>query len=307
MRILVTGGAGFIGSHIVDAFIAGGHAVEVVDNLSNGKKENLNPKAVFHRMDITSPDLAGLFERGRYDVVDHHAAQASVSVSVKEPALDARVNILGVINLLEQSVKHGVRKFIFASSGGTVYGATDRLPAVETLPFDASSPYGISKVATELYLRVYSSIHGLKYTALRYSNVFGPRQDPHGEAGVVAIFCMKMLGGGRPVIFGDGEFMRDYVYVGDVVDANVRALGVGDNDAINIGTGVRTSTNKLFAMLKGLTGFPGGDEHGPDRAGDLRDSCLDASKAGRVLGWKPRVSLEEGLRNTVQWFRERGK
>jgi UDP-glucose 4-epimerase len=277
--------------------------VEVVDNLSNGKRENLNPKAVFHQMDITSTEVQQIFERGRYDIVNHHAAQASVSVSVKEPALDARINILGVINLLENCVKHGVKKFIFASSGGTVYGATDKLPAVETLPFDAGSPYGVSKVATELYLRVYSQVHGLKYTALRYANVYGPRQDPHGEAGVVAIFSMRMLASGRPVIFGDGENMRDYVYVGDVVDANLRALAAGDNDFFNIGTGVRVSTNKLFKVMKELTGFKGADEHGPARAGDLRDSCLDASKAGQVLGWAPKVSIESGLRTTVDWFR----
>jgi len=307
MKILVTGGAGFIGSNIADALVAAGHEVEVVDNLSNGKRENLNPQAVFHQLDITSPELSQIFERGHFDVVCHHAAQASVSVSVKEPAMDARVNILGAINLLENCVKFGVKKFLFASSGGTVYGATERLPAVETLPFDASSPYGVSKVATELYLRVYSSVHGLKYTALRYANVYGPRQDPHGEAGVVAIFSMRMLAGGRPVIFGDGENMRDYVFVGDVVDANLRALNAGDNDCFNIGTGVRVSTNRLFSLMKELTGFKGKDEHGPARAGDLRDSCLDASKAKKVLGWSPKVPFEEGLRTTVNWFKERNK
>jgi len=307
MKILVTGGAGFIGSNIVDAYVAKGHDVEVVDNLSNGKRENLNPKAVFHHLDITSPELGQIFERGHYDVVCHHAAQASVSVSVKEPALDAQVNILGAINLLENSVKIGVKKFLFASSGGTVYGATEHLPAVETLPFDASSPYGVSKVATELYLRVYSSVHGLKYTALRYANVYGPRQDPHGEAGVVAIFSMRMLSGGKPVIFGDGENMRDYVYVGDVVDANVRALTAGDNDCFNIGSGVRVSTNQLFAEMKELTGYKGNDEHGPARAGDLRDSCLNASKAKRILGWSPKMSFKDGLRQTVEWFRNKAK
>jgi len=303
VKILVTGGAGFIGSHIVDAYVAAGHSVEVVDNLSNGHRENLNPKAVFHELDITTPGLAGIFERGKFDMVNHLAAQASVSISVKDPALDARVNILGAVNLLENCVKTGVRKFIFASSGGTVYGPTDRLPAVETQPFDASSPYGVSKVATELYLRVYSSVHKLKYTALRYSNVYGPRQDPHGEAGVVAIFSRKMLSGGKPVIFGDGLYLRDYVYVGDVVDANVRALERGDNDAFNIGTGTRTSTNEVFAVIKELTGFAGAEEHVPDRPGDLRDSCLDSRKAGEILGWKPRTSLREGLRETVEWFR----
>jgi len=306
MKILVTGGAGFIASHITDAFIAAGHEVTILDNQATAKRENINPKARVAEVDVAdAAAVDGVFAKGKFDLVDHHAAQASVSVSVKEPILDARTNIIGAINLLQSCVRHGVKKFVFASSGGTVYGATDRLPATEELPFAASSPYGVSKVTTELYLRVWREQHGLTFTALRYANVYGPRQDPHGEAGVIAIFSQRMMGGGKPVIFGDGEYLRDYVFVDDVVRANVMALEKGDNEGINIGTGVRTSTNQLFRMMKNLTGYPGPEEHGPARAGDLRDSCLNATKAGKILGWEPKVGMEEGLRRTVEWFRSR--
>jgi UDP-glucose 4-epimerase len=305
LKILVTGAAGFIGSHVADAYVAGGHDVVVLDNQASRKKQNVNPKARVVEMDVTSPGIDGLFGSERFEMVNHHAAQVSVSASVADPQFDARVNIMGALNLLGASAKHGVRKFIFASSGGTVYGATDKLPATEDLPFAAASPYGVSKVATELYLRIFAEQRGLRYTALRYSNVYGPRQDPHGEAGVVAIFTEKMFTGGRPVICGDGEYFRDYVYVADVARANVLALGSCDNDAVNIGTGRRTSTNQLFSMLKKLTGYPGPEEHGSARAGDLRDSCLAVAKAARVLGWEPRVQMEEGLRQTVDWFRSK--
>jgi UDP-glucose 4-epimerase len=247
----------------------------VLDNQASRKKQNVNPKARVVEMDVTSPGIDGLFGSERFEMVNHHAAQVSVSASVADPQFDARVNIMGALNLLGASAKHGVRKFIFASSGGTVYGATDKLPATEDLPFAAASPYGVSKVATELYLRIFAEQRGLRYTALRYSNVYGPRQDPHGEAGVVAIFTEKMFTGGRPVI------------------------------CVNIGTGRRTSTNQLFSMLKKLTGYPGPEEHGSARAGDLRDSCLAVAKAARVLGWEPRVQMEEGLRQTVDWFRSK--
>jgi UDP-glucose 4-epimerase len=308
MRILVTGGAGFIASHITDAYVAAGHEVTILDNQASAKRENINPKAQVAEVDVSDASaVEGVFGKGRFELVNHHAAQASVSVSVKEPILDARTNIIGAINLLQSCVRHKVGKFVFASSGGTVYGATDRLPATEELPFAASSPYGVSKVTTELYLRVWREQHGLTFTALRYSNVYGPRQDPHGEAGVIAIFSQRMMGGGKPVIFGDGEYLRDYVFVEDIVRANVAALEKGDNEGINIGTGVRTSTNQLFRTMKALTGYPGPEEHGPARAGDLRDSCLDAAKAKRLLGWEPKVGMEEGLRRTVEWFRPRVK
>ncbi|MEK7767410.1 MAG: NAD-dependent epimerase/dehydratase family protein, partial [bacterium] len=302
MKILVTGGAGFIGSHVADAYVAAGHQVSVLDSLVTGRRENVNSKATLHVHDIQSPEAAALVARERFDLINHHAAQASVPVSVKDPLLDARVNILGLLNLLQAAASSGVKKVVFAQSGGTVYGPTDRLPAEETLPFDAASPYGVSKVASELYLRVYAREHGMKFTALRYANVYGPRQDPHGESGVVAIFSERMLAGGKVVVFGDGEYLRDYVYVGDVVRANVLALEKGDNEGINIGTGKRTSTNELFRTIKALTGYAGPETHGPERAGDLRDSCLAVGKAARVLGWEPRVGIEEGLRQTVEWF-----
>ncbi len=307
MKVLVTGGAGFIGSHIADALVAAGHEVTVVDNLSSGKRENVNPKAKLCVADVASPDMARIFSEGKFDAVDHHAAQASVSVSVKEPLLDARVNIMGIINLLQESVRTGVKRFIFASSGGTVYGATDKLPADESLPFAAFSPYGVSKVASELYLKVYALQHGLQYVALRYGNVYGPRQDPHGEAGVVAIFSQKMLGGGNPMIFGDGEYGRDYVYVDDIVRANLAALEKGENEGINIGTGVATTTNRIFEVLREKSGYPRDAEHGPPRAGDLRANYLNAAKARKVLGWTPQVPLELGLERTVAWFRERAQ
>jgi len=302
MKILVTGGAGFIGSHVAEAFLAAGHEVTVLDWEADKKRSNIPPGAKAHNLDIRSPEVARVFESGGFDVVSHHAAQVSVSYSVREAAEDASINLLGVLNLLELTVKHGVKKFLHASSGGTVYGPTDRLPAAEDLPFDATSPYGVSKVATELYLRVYAMQRGLKFTALRYSNVYGPRQDAHGEAGVVAIFTEKMLTGGKPVIYGDGEYVRDYVYVGDVARASVLALDKGEGEGINIGTGVRTSTNALFRRLAALTGFRGQEEHVPDRPGDLRESYLAIAKAKRVLGWEPRIQLEEGLKLTVDWF-----
>ncbi|MEK7477482.1 MAG: NAD-dependent epimerase/dehydratase family protein [Candidatus Coatesbacteria bacterium] len=305
MRILVTGGAGFIGSHVAEAFLAAGHEVTVLDWEADKKRSNIPAGAKAHNLDIRSPEVARVFEAGRFDVVSHHAAQVSVSYSVREAAEDASINLLGVLNLLELTVKHGVKKFLHASSGGTVYGPTVHLPAAEDLPFDATSPYGVSKVATELYLRVYSMQRGLKFTALRYSNVYGPRQDAHGEAGVVAIFTEKMLTGGKPVICGDGEYIRDYVYVGDVARASVLALDKGEGEGINIGTGVRTSTNALFRCLAGLAGFRGPESHGPDRPGDLRESYLAIAKAKRVLGWEPTVRLEEGLGLTVDWFRQK--
>ncbi len=307
MNVLVTGGAGFIGSHIVDAHVKAGDKVTVVDNLATGKRDNVNSKAHLCVADVSSPEITRIFAEGKFDLVSHHAAQASVSVSVKEPLMDARVNILGMINLLENCLKHRVRKMIFASSGGTVYGAVEKLPADESLPFAAGSPYGVSKVASELYMQVYAAQHGLKCTALRYGNVYGPRQDPFGEAGVIAIFAEKMLGQGKPVIHGDGEYLRDYVYVGDVVRANMLASTKGDGEGINIGTGVATSTNTIFRVLKEATAYPHAEEHGPPRPGDLRANYLANAKAKKVLGWSPEINLEQGLRLTVDWFKGRAK
>ena len=305
MKVLVTGGAGFIGSHVVDLLVSAGHQVTVIDDLSTGRRENVNPKAELVKADICSPEIGPVFERGKFSVVSHHAAQISVSNSVKDPANDAKINILGVLNVLEQCVANRVGRVVFASSGGTVYGATDKLPAKESLPFAAVSPYGVSKVATELYLNVYREQHGLRFTSLRYANVYGPRQDPHGEAGVVAIFTERMIRGDEVTVFGDGEYMRDYVYVGDVARANLKALTSECDGPFNVGTGVRTSTNRLFAELKRATGYRGEAKHGPPRAGDLRDSCLDFAKAREALSWSPEVTLSEGLAKTVAWFREK--
>lgn len=314
LRILVTGGAGFIGSHVVDALLAAGHQVVVVDNLSTGKRQNLNPAARFYEMDILSPDLATVFRREGIEVVNHHAAQIDVRRSVAAPGEDARVNIQGLLNLLENCVRHGVKGFIFASSGGVVYGEPEALPVKEGFPKGPLSPYGVSKLSSEYYLYYFARTHGLPYVALRYGNVYGPRQDPHGEAGVVAIFGQKMLRGEVPVIYGDGEQLRDYVYVADVVRANLLALeklgngmspkllGHLDAAAYNIGTGRGTSVNELFLLLKRVVGYAGEAAYHPPRAGELRKIYLDATKAARELGWKPQVDLEEGLQRTVAYL-----
>lgn len=314
--VLVTGGAGFIGSHVVDALIAEGHQVVVVDDLSSGKEENLNPKATFYRMDIGDPQLSQVFAKEKIEWVNHHAAQIDVRRSVADPQNDARINILGLLNLLESCQRYGVKGVVFASSGGVVYGEPDDLPVAEDHPKGPLSPYGVSKLSSEYYLYCYHRVHGLPYIALRYGNVYGPRQDPHGEAGVVAIFTGKMLQGEPPTIFGDGEQLRDYVFVEDVVRANLlgmRTLGQApvpncpDERAYNIGTGVGTSVNELFSRLATIVGFRGEPRRGPERKGELRRIYLAVSKAERELGWRPKVTLEEGLRRTASFFRERSQ
>jgi len=320
MRVLVTGGAGFIGSHLVDGFLREGYEVAVADNLSTGKRENLNPKAEFYAMDICDPDLEGVFRDGNFDYVNHHAAQIDVRRSVADPLFDAQVNILGLLNLLENCRKYSVKGFVLASSGGVVYGEPQKLPAAEIFPKGPQSPYGVSKLASEFYLNYYAQVRGLSYITLRYGNVYGPRQDPHGEAGVVAIFGLKMLKGEAPTIFGDGEQLRDYVYVGDVARANLLALkylekgiirsapgGCAINDyAYNIGTGKGTSVNELFSILKESAKFVGEAEYGPERTGELKRIYLDAAKAKDVLGWAPETRLHEGLLKTVEYLAKRG-
>lgn len=304
MKILVTGGAGFIGSHIVDAYVKLGHKVVIVDNLYTGKKKNINPKVKFYKADIRNAKLmAQIFKKERFNVVSHHAAQMDVRKSVADPVFDAQVNILGLINILECARQNKVKKVIFASSGGTIYGECGKLAPKEGAPSRPDSPYGITKRASEYYLRCYEGLYGLKFTSLRYGNVYGPRQDPHGEAGVVAIFSNRILAGENVFIFGNGKQMRDYVSVNDVVDANVLALKKGDNQIINIGTNQATSVNKLFSEMAGISGYKKPPVYKPARAGELYKSFLDITKAKKVLGWKPKLALKTGLKDTIEYFK----
>jgi UDP-glucose 4-epimerase len=301
----VTGGAGFIGSHVVDAYVRSGHRVTVLDDLSTGKQKNLNPRVRFFKADILSSRVAEVFQKGRFDVVNHHAAQIDVRRSVADPELDARINILGLVRLLELSRRFKVKKFIFAASGGTYYGECTR-PAHEELPPRPLSPYGVAKLSGEHYLRAFGALHGLRHTTLRYGNVYGPRQDPHGEAGVVAIFGLRMLSGEPVSIFGDGRQQRDYVFAGDVAAANLAALRRGDNDAFNIGTARATSVNELFRVIKRITGYDNAPVRKPKRLGELQRSVLDIRKARKHLGWRPETSLVDGLRKTIESFRHVG-
>ncbi len=304
MKILVTGGAGFIGSHVVDSYVHAGHAVVVVDNLTTGKRKNVNPAAAFYEMDIRDEALAEIFAAEQPDVVNHHAAQASVPLSVSRPLYDAEVNLLGSLNLMEQARRHGVQRVIYASTGGAVYGEPAYLPCDEAHPIRPLSPYGASKHAVEHYLQLYRQLHGLGYTILRYANVYGPRQDPHGEAGVVSIFTNQMLAGQPATVHGDGQQERDFVYVGDCAQANLAALEQQRDGIFNIGVGAGTTINALFDQLAAITGYAHERGHGPTRAGDIYRSYLDAGRARRELGWQPRFDLEQGLRATVAYFRQ---
>jgi UDP-glucose 4-epimerase len=304
VRIVVTGGAGFIGSNIADAYLERGHEVHILDDLSTGQKSNLNPKAEMHQLDIAEPAAARLIEGLKPDVLSHHAAQMDVRHSVADPAFDARVNIIGFINLLEAAKNSGVKKVIFASSGGAVYGEQDTFPAAEDHPTRPSSPYGVSKRAGELYLSYYQQAFGLPYIALRYANVYGPRQSANGEAGVVAIFLSLLLTGKTPTINGDGGQTRDYVYVGDVVAANVAALDSPFVGPLNIGTGVETDVVSIFQHLRRAAGSDINAQHGPAKTGEQRRSCLDTRRAAEVLRWQPTMVLAEGLRRTAEYYRE---
>jgi UDP-glucose 4-epimerase len=305
LKVLVSGGAGFIGSHIADRLLAEGHEVVVLDDVSTGHIEYLNPKARFYQMDLRSPWLDELFLVERPEAVVHQAAQASVRRSVEDPGLDAGVNVLGTVALLQASVRHSVRRFLFASTGGAIYGDTAAVPTPEDAPAVPLSPYGASKLAAEVYLRTFQALHGLSYAALRYANVYGPRQDPHGEAGVVAIFSRRLLAGEPARINGDGRQTRDFVYVGDVADANARALRSDAVGSFNVGTGIETEVNRIFALLRELTGSQQAEDHGPQLPGEQRRSVVDPGKIARVMGWRPQTPLETGLRATVQDFRER--
>jgi UDP-glucose 4-epimerase len=307
MRIIITGGAGFIGSHVADAYLAAGHDVVVLDSLwahGGGRRDNLPQKASFIHLDIRDAGIERVFRDFAPDVVSHHAAQHSVSISARDPQLDAQVNILGLINILENCVKAKVKKVIFASSGAT-YGEPDVLPANEATPQRPESPYAITKMAAEYYLRFYRAQHGLDFTSLRYGNVFGPRQDPNGEAGVIAIFVAKFLAQQGIKITWDGEQTRDYVYVGDVATANVAALTKGGGSAYAIGTGKKTSVNEIYRALVEVTGFEAPVERIERRAGDVRDAQFDSSLAKKELGWIPATSLLAGMRETVDYFKQR--
>jgi len=305
MKILVTGGAGFIASHVADACIAAGHGVVIVDDLSMGRVDNVNPKARFEQTDIRDEKLGDLFRAEKFDVVIHHAAQMDVRKSVEDPGFDASVNVLGTLNLLENCRKTGVKKFVFASTGGAIYGEQDYFPADEKHPTRPLSPYGISKLAIEKYLFFYGETYGLHHVSLRYGNVYGPRQNPHGEAGVVAIFTEKMLSGGQPVINGDGLQTRDYVYVADVVAANIFALGFKDSGLFNVGTGIETDVVTLFRSLNELTGSGCKETHGPAKKGEQARSVIDAGLLKRTAGWSPATDIREGLRLTVEYFKSR--
>jgi UDP-glucose 4-epimerase len=312
LRVLVTGGAGFIGAGLVERLLAEGEEVDVIDDLSTGSLANLGParanasgRLSFHRLDIRHPGLADLVRQRQPEMIFHLAAQADVRVSVENPAFDAEVNILGSLHVCQAARAAGTRKVVFAGSGGTLYGIPEALPVAESHSRRPVSPYGVAKKAVGDYLHYYREIHGLDYTVLALANVYGPRQDPHGEAGVVAIFAGKLLAGEVPTIFGDGEQTRDFVFVDDVVDAFARARHGGSGLLANVGTGAETSVNELFAAMARLTGSTEPPTYSPARPGELARSALDPTLLGEELGWKPAYTLEDGLARTLAWFEAR--
>lgn len=305
MKILVTGGAGFIGSHIADALLREGHQVHVIDNLESGKKENLAPGVVFHELDIRDKQVHALFEKEQFEVMYHQAAQMDVRRSVADPEFDADVNVKGFLNLMEAGRKNGLKKVIFASTGGAIYGEPDYAPQDESHPLRPLSPYGITKRVTELYLNFYNLTHGINYVVLRYANVYGPRQNPHGEAGVVAIFAERMLLGESCFINGTGKQTRDYVYVKDVVQANVLALNYEKCDIFNVGTGIETDVITLFRHIKHYTGSPIPETHAEAKAGEQMRSVVSTRKIEETLGWRRQYDLKIGLAETVGWFKNK--
>ena len=306
MNILVTGGAGFIGSHVVDAYINDNHNVVIVDDMSRGRKEFINPRATFHQISISDPQLANIIQKESIKVISHHAAQISVSDSVKNPVKDAESNIIGTLQLLQNAVECGVNKFIFASTGGAIYGEQDYFPAREDHPQKPTSPYGLSKLSVEGYLKFYKEQYGLKSIIFRYGNVFGPRQNPNGEAGVVAIFNNRLLKGQAPIINGDGEQTRDYIFVRDVVNANLLALKLNGSDTFNVGTGQETSVNELTHLILEIAESNIDIQISKKNNFEQRRSCLDYKKLKGSLNWSPKVSLKEGLSETFIFFKNNG-
>lgn len=302
MKILVTGGAGFIASQIADEYINEGHQIFILDNLTTGFEKNINLKAQFIREDICSSAIISLFEKEKFDVINHHAAQIDVRKSVNDPVFDANTNILGTINLLQASIKTGVKKFIFASTGGAIYGEQEYFPADEKHPTNPVSPYGITKLTIEKYLYFYRNEYGLKYSILRYANVYGPRQNPFGEAGVVAIFTNKLLRNENPVINGNGKQTRDYVFVEDVVKANVIALNDNSSEIYNVGTGTETSVNELFLKLNKVAGNKAEEKHGPAPKGEQLRSVISSAKLFNRFKWKPSIKIDDGLQKTFNFF-----
>jgi UDP-glucose 4-epimerase len=309
MRILVTGGAGFIASHVVDRYISLGHEVAILDNLSRGFRHNLNPNAEFFQGDIREQGfLESAFSRFRPEVVNHHAAQMDVRRAVRDPLFDAQVNVIGSVNLLEVAIAHQVGRCIYISSAGAAYGEPVRLPVPENSPINPIGPYGISKHTVEHYLYTYSLLYGLPYVVLRYGNVYGPRQSSKGEAGVFAIFCEQILTGIQPIIYGDGSKVRDYIYIDDVVEANVAALERGSNDIFNIASGIPTSDDEVFSVIRDLLERPYlRARYEPRRPGEVERIYLDISKARLLLEWRPQVPFDEAARRTVAFFQQAGQ
>ncbi len=307
MNILVTGGAGFIGSHIADEYIRLGHKVVIIDNMSTGVREFINPKAEFYELDIRDSSVGDVFKKHSFDIINHHAAQIDLRKSVDDPKFDVDVNVVGSINLLQQAIGNKVKKFIFASTGGAIYGEHDYFPADEEHPTRPYAPYGINKNTIEKYLFYYNHVYGLDYVIFRYANIYGPRQNPFGECGVVAIFTDKMLKGVLPLINGDGKQTRDYVYVGDVVQANVLALNAAGPVIYNIGTSVETNVNYIFDKVNQYAGTGFKENHGPAKKGEQKRSVLSFEKIKIDLGWNPRINMDEGLKRTIEYFKNHGR
>ena len=302
-RILVTGGAGFVGSHLVDKLVVQGHSVTVIDDLSSGKLYRVNKDVTFYHTSITSPTIPEIIRQDKPEVIFHHAASASVAKSVRDPVFDASTNINGTLRIIEASKDIGVDMLVFASTGGALYGEPKTLPCTEDHAKNPLSPYGVSKLVGEQYLHLYNRIYGLKSTCLRYGNVYGPRQDPMGESGVVAIFSRLMIDGRQPKIHGSGDQEKDYVFIDDVVGANIIAMESGVGGTYNIGSGIGTSVNKIFESLAHILEYSWRPTHGPERSGDVSKIILDISKARQILGWNPRISLEDGLSRTIDHLR----